>query len=117
MKIGGKRHLILMIWLIGCRFLKMVALELFNTSFDSILDCLPPTGALMTGFKLMVTLQSGCVIKIPTLCRMNKIFLKKYHEKENIHSFPTLYNTMGSKVNGLAVRSNFIQKNALKTAI
>ena len=27
-----------------------------------------------TGFKLMVTLQSGCVIEILTLCRMNKIF-------------------------------------------
>ena len=27
-----------------------------------------------TGFKLMVTLQSGCVIEILTLCRMKKIF-------------------------------------------
>ena len=32
-----------------------------------------------TGFKLMVTLQSGCVPEILTLCRMNKIFFKKNH--------------------------------------
>ena len=33
-----------------------------------------------TGFKLMVTLQSGCVPEILTLCRMNKIFFfQKYH--------------------------------------
>ena len=49
---------------------------------------------IKTGFKLMVTLQSGCVIKILTLCRMNKIFFKKYHEKAKIHSFPTIYNTI-----------------------
>ena len=28
----------------------------------------------MTGFKLMVTLQSECVPEILKLCRMNKIF-------------------------------------------
>ena len=32
---------------------------------------------LMTGFKLMVTLQSGCVPKILTLCRMDIIFFLK----------------------------------------
>ena len=52
-------------------------------------------------FKLMVTLQSGCVPEILTLCRMKEIFFQKYHEKENIHSFPTMHNTMGSKVDGL----------------
>ena len=30
-----------------------------------------------TGFKLMVTLQSGCVIEILTLCRMKKILFLK----------------------------------------
>ena len=64
----------------------------------------------------MVTLQSGCVIEILTLCGMKEIFFQKYHEKENVHSFPTVYNTMGSKVDDLAVRSSFLQKNALKTA-
>jgi hypothetical protein len=39
---------------------------------------LPPTVS-KTGFKLMVTLQSGCVPEILTLCRMNKIFFKKNH--------------------------------------
>ena len=47
-----------------------------------------------TGFKLMVTLQSGCVHEILTLCRMNKILFQKYHEKAEIHSFPTMYNTI-----------------------
>ena len=31
----------------------------------------------MTGFKLMVTLQSGCVIEILTLCRIHEIFFSK----------------------------------------
>ena len=31
-----------------------------------------------TAFKLMVTLQSGCVIKILTLCRIQKICFQKY---------------------------------------
>ena len=47
-----------------------------------------------TGFKLMVTLQSGCVIEIPTLCRIHEIFKKKYHVKAFEQSFPMMYNTM-----------------------
>ena len=47
-----------------------------------------------TGFKLMVTLQSGCVPEILTLCRIHEIFFQKYHEKAKIHSFPTMYNTI-----------------------
>ena len=31
-------------------------------------------------------------------------------------SFPNMYNTMGSKVDGLAVREHYLSKNALKTA-
>ena len=50
----------------------------------------------MTGFKLMVTLQSGCVIEILTLCRIHEIFFQKYHEKAKIHSFPTMYIKGGS---------------------
>ena len=34
-----------------------------------------------------------------------------------MHSFPIMYNTMGSKVDGLAVRDHFLPKNGLKTAI
>ena len=34
-----------------------------------------------------------------------------------MHSFPIMYNTMGSKVDGLAVRNHFLPKNGLKTAI
>ena len=34
-----------------------------------------------------------------------------------MHSFQMMYNTMGSKVDGLAVRHHFLSKIALKTAI
>ena len=34
-----------------------------------------------------------------------------------MHSFQMIYNTMGSKLDGLAVRDHFLSKNALKTAI
>ena len=34
-----------------------------------------------------------------------------------MHSFLMMYNTMGSKVDGLAVRHHFLSKIALKTAI
>ena len=72
----------------------------------------------MTGFKLMVTLQSGCVPEILTLCRIHKIFFEKYHEKAFIQSFPTMYNTMGSKVDSLTERRPFLQKeNSVRSAI
>ena len=34
-----------------------------------------------------------------------------------MHSFPIMYNTMGSKLDGLAVRDHFLPKNGLKTTI
>ena len=47
-----------------------------------------------TGFKLMVTLQSGCVPEILALCRIDVIFFKKYHVKALEQSFPMMYNTI-----------------------
>ena len=38
------------------------------------------------------------------------------HFKAMMHSFQMMYNTMGSKVDGLAVRDHYLSKNALKTA-
>ena len=38
---------------------------------------------------------SQSVIKILTLHRVKKIFFSFYHHKEEIHSFPTMYNTWG----------------------
>ena len=35
-------------------------------------------------------------------------------QNRQIHSFPIMYNTMGSKVDGLAVRDPFHSKNDLK---
>ena len=86
----------------------------FKSNFPDFSLCDLPF--LKTSFKLMVTIQSGCVPEILTLCRIHKMFFRKYHEKAFIQSFPTLYNTMGSKVDGLAVKSKFLQKTALKTA-
>ena len=38
-------------------------------------------------------------------------------QNRQMHSFPIMYNTMGSKLDGLAVRDHFLPKNGLKTAI
>ena len=70
----------------------------------------------MTGSQYKRKYLSGCVHEILTLCRIHKIFFQKYHEKAEIQSFPTMYNTIQSKVDGLAVRSHFLQKTASKTA-
>ena len=69
-------------------------------------------GSDKTGFKLMVTLQSGCVIEILTLCRMNKIFFQKYHEKAEIHSFPTMYIKGGLPLIEVSQNEDFLQKTA-----
>ena len=34
---------------------------------------------------------SGCVTEILTASRINIVFFGKYHEKAEIHSFPTMY--------------------------
>ena len=34
-----------------------------------------------------------------------------------MHSFPIMYHTLGSTVDGLAIRDHFLPKNGLKTAI
>ena len=39
---------------------------------------------------------SGCVPEILTASRIKKIFFQKYHEKAEIHGFPTMYIKGGS---------------------
>ena len=61
---------------------------------------------------MRVAIQSGCVPKI--------LALQKWSKNDfplEFHSFPIMYNTMGSKLDGLAVRDHFLPKNGLKTAI
>ena len=66
---------------------------------------------------MRVAIQSGCVTKILALQRWSKNDLPREYQNLKMHSFPIMYNTMGSKWDGLAVRDHFLPKNALNTAI
>ena len=72
---------------------------------------------LMTRNQVRVTSLSLCVPKILTLHGMSKIDFQSDFWNSQMLSFPNMYNTMGSKVDGLAVREHYLSKNALKTAI
>ena len=67
--------------------------------------------------RMRVAIQSVCVTKILALQRWSKIDFPPEFQTRQMHSFPIMYNTMGSKVDGLAVRDHFLPKNGLKTAI
>ena len=71
----------------------------------------------MTRNRLRVAIQSGCVPKILALQRWSKNDFPPEFPNRQMHSFPIMYNTMGSKLDGLAVRDHFLPKNGLKTAI
>ena len=71
----------------------------------------------MTRNHVWVTSLSQCVPKILTLHGMSKIDFQPEFWNSQMLSFPKMYNTMGSKVDGLAVREHFLSKIALKTAI
>ena len=66
---------------------------------------------------MRVAIQSGCVTKILALQRWSKNDFPPEFPNRQMHSFPIMYNTMGSKLDGLAVRDHFLPKNGLKTAI
>ena len=72
---------------------------------------------IMTRNQVRVTSLSGCVPKILTLDGMSKIDFQPDFCNPQMLSFPNMYNTMGSKVDGLAVREHYLSKIALKTAI
>ena len=57
-----------------------------------------------------------CVPANLTLHMMSKIEFQPDFRNPQILSFPNMYNTMGSKMDGLAVREHFLSKNAEKTA-
>ena len=71
----------------------------------------------MTRNQMRVAIQSGCVPKILALQRWSKNDFPPGFLNRQMHSFPIMYNTMGSKLDGLAVRDHFLPKNGLKTAI
>ena len=71
----------------------------------------------MTQCKMEVRILSGGVPKNLTLHGMSKIDFQPDFRNALMLSFLMMYNTMGSKVDGLAVREHFLSKNALKTAI
>ena len=75
------------------------------------------TEAIKTRNQMRVAIQSGCVTKILALQRWSKNDFPPEFQNLKMHSFPIMYNTMGSKWDGLAVRDHFLPKNALKTAI
>ena len=63
---------------------------------------------LMTQCKMEVRILSGGVTKNLTLHGMSKIDFQPDFRNGLMLSFLLMYNTMGSKVNGLAVREHFL---------
>ena len=64
--------------------------------------------------QIRVTLLCHGVTKILTLHRMLKMDFEPDFRNPQMLSFPNIYNTMGSKMVGLAVREHFLSKNAEK---
>ena len=64
----------------------------------------------MTRNQVWVTSLSQCVPKILTLHGMSKIDFQPDFWNSQMLSFHNMYNTMGSKVDGLAVETTFSQK-------
>ena len=66
----------------------------------------------MTRFQYSEKYHSGRVLKNLTLHGMSKIDFKPDFWNRQMLSFPNMYNTMGSKVDGLAVKDHFFSKSA-----
>ena len=62
----------------------------------------------MTRNQMRVAIQSGCVTKILALQRWPKIDFPPEFQTRQMHSFPIMYNTMGSKLDGLAVKDPYL---------
>ena len=71
----------------------------------------------MIAFQYRGKYQFYGIIANLTLHRMSKIEFQPDFLNPQILSFPNMYNTMGSKLDGLALREHFISKIALKTLI
>ena len=62
--------------------------------------------------RLMVAIHSKDVTEILALYGMMKFDFPPHFLKGLMHSFPKMYNTMGSKLDGLAGSGHFLQKIA-----
>ena len=71
----------------------------------------------MTKNWLMVTIHSKDVPKILALYRRTKTDFPPHFLDSLMHSFPMMYNTMGSQLDGLAERGHFLQKIAFEMAV
>ena len=67
--------------------------------------------------RLMVTIHSQGVPKILAPYRMTKFDFPPHFLKGLMHSFPMMYNTIQSKLDGLAGRGHFIKKFTLEMAV
>ena len=71
-------------------------------------------------FKIKIQINPSnelqCVTANLTLHMMSKIEFQPEFRNPQMLSFPNMYNTMGSKMDGLAVREHLLSKNAEKTA-
>ena len=65
-------------------------------------------GLIKTQCKMEVRILSGGVPKNLTFHGMSKIDFQPDFLNPQMLSFPNMYNTMGSKVNGLAMREHFL---------
>ena len=70
----------------------------------------------MTPYQVRVTLLCHGVTEILTRHGMSKMDFEPDFRNPQMHSFPNMCNTMGSKMDGLAVREHFLSKIAEKTA-
>ena len=86
-------------------------------------DSVRPSGAglrnvhflIMTHFKLEVMILCQGVSKILTANRILAIIFPFYHLKEEIRSFPTMYNTWGGSWGQFGETNHFLPKSGLKT--
>ena len=90
-----------------------------TATFPSIIQNLYSLDSTMvtTNNRLMVTIHSKDVPEILALYRMTKFDFPPHFLKGLMHSFPMMYNTMGSKLDGLAGRGHFIQKITLEMPV
>ena len=74
-----------------------------------------PTEESMTHFKLEVMILCQGVSKILTANRISPIIFPFYHLKEEIRSFPTMYNTLGGSWGQFGETNHFLPKIGQKT--
>ena len=65
----------------------------------------------------MVTIHSKDVTEILPNHRMTKFDFPLHFLDRLMHSFPLMYNTMGSQLDGLAERVHFLKKIAFEMAV